>query len=131
MKFKEEKNEKEKKSVKLKIKLNEKVFVPELSKNVYLNEKGEGEVFFSDIAPENKEESFVLRTRKDGDRVYIKNVGHKKLKSLLIDKKIPQDIRDTLVVIEDNEGICFVENAYKRKEKQCKYYLHIENNTEE
>ncbi len=128
-KFKEESEEKF--SLSMEIKLNDAVFIPELKKCVYLNLKGEGEAFFSDVAPEGKGESFILRTKKEGDRVYIKNVGHKKLKSLLIDKKIPKEQRDTLVIVEDNDGICFVEGAYRRKEKQYKYYLHIENHTEE
>ena len=120
--FKEKEEKEEKKDFEIKIKLNEKIFVPEINKTIYLNQEKKGEAFYSDI-----NDSFTLRTRKDGDRVYIKNVGHKKLKSLFIDKKIPKEKRDILVILEDNDGICFVEDAYKMKDKQYKYYLHIEN----
>lgn len=123
--FKEKEKKEERKDFEIKIKLNEKIFISELNKTVYLNQEKRGEGFYSDI-----NDSFTLRTRKDGDRVYIKNVGHKKLKSLFIDKKIPKQKRDTLVILEDNEGICFVEGAYKMKDKQYKYYLHIENHTQ-
>lgn len=45
----------------------------------------------------------VLRNRIDGDRIKI-NDGTKKIKDLLIDEKIPADLRDKLLLLEkDNE----------------------------
>ena len=45
----------------------------------------------------------VLRNRIDGDRIKI-NDGTKKIKDLLIDEKIPTDLRDKLLLLEkDNE----------------------------
>lgn len=45
----------------------------------------------------------ILRNRIDGDRIKI-NDGTKKIKDLLIDEKIPADLRDKLLLLEkDNE----------------------------
>lgn len=48
---------------------------------------------------------FIIRNRKDGDRIKINN-GSKKVKDLLIDEKVPLNERNNLLMIEkDNEII--------------------------
>ncbi len=103
------------------LKIGEEIYVKELNKKIYLNTENKGTPIYTDA------KEFILRTRKDGDRVYIKNVGHKKLKSLLIDKKIERQKRNSLIILEDKSGICYVEDVYVKKEKCTdKIYLYIE-----
>jgi tRNA(Ile)-lysidine synthase len=45
----------------------------------------------------------IVRSRKDGDRIELKNVGHKKLKDLFIDHKTKSSIRNYVPVLE-NQG---------------------------
>lgn len=53
-----------------------------------------------------------LRHREDGD-VLSYTYGHKKLKKLLIDRKVPTNTRDTLWVLVDSAGILlWVEDYY-------------------
>lgn len=104
------------------LKLNEKISVGELGVNVFINDCKKGIEIFS----EGNE--FVVRNRRPGDKIYIKNSGHKKLKDFMIDKKVPQNIRRRLVVVCDSHGIAYVENIYKRKNdvtKNNKKYIYI------
>ena len=57
----------------------------------------------------------TIRKRMDGDRLIIGN-GHKKLKDFLIDKKVPKETRDELLVVTNalNE-IIWVIGYYKKK----------------
>lgn len=53
-----------------------------------------------------------LRHREDGDQLEY-DYGHKKLKKLLIEKKIPKEKRDNLLVLTDqNNKILWVETLY-------------------
>ncbi len=53
-----------------------------------------------------------LRHRENGDKLAY-NFGHKKLKDLLIDKKIPMEKRKSLWVLTDNDNnILWVQNLY-------------------
>ena len=45
----------------------------------------------------------VIRNRKDGDRIRLQKLGTKKIKSLLIDAKVPGNLRGTVPIIE-SEG---------------------------
>ncbi len=47
----------------------------------------------------------VIRNRKEGDRICLQNVGTKKVKSLLIDSKVPRDLRGTVPIIESGGEI--------------------------
>jgi tRNA(Ile)-lysidine synthase len=44
----------------------------------------------------------VIRSRKEGDRICLHNLGTKKVKSLLIDGKVPRDLRGTVPIIESS-----------------------------
>lgn len=53
-----------------------------------------------------------IRHRQNGDKLTY-DFGHKKLKDLLIDKKIPMEKRNSLWVLTDNENnILWVQNLY-------------------
>ena len=50
-----------------------------------------------------------IRTRRPGDRIQVQSGGgHKKLKDYLIDSKIPQNQRDSLVLLADGKEIIWV-----------------------
>ena len=57
----------------------------------------------------------TIRKRWEGDKLINKN-GHKKLKDFLINKKVPKEIRDDLLVITNNLGeIIWVKGYYKKR----------------
>ena len=57
----------------------------------------------------------TIRKRCEGDNLIIKD-GHKKLKDFLINKKVPKEIRDDLLVITNNLGeIIWVKGYYKKR----------------
>lgn len=66
-----------------------------------------------------------VRCKKEGDKVYIKNVGHKKVKELFIDKKIPREERKIYPVILKNDEIIWIPKLYKKEEKNGKYCLTV------
>lgn len=47
----------------------------------------------------------LLRQKQDGDRVYLKNTGTKKISRLFIDKKIPASERQKMPVAVNSQGI--------------------------
>lgn len=54
----------------------------------------------------------IARTRKDGDVLEF-DFGSKKLKDYFIDKKIPRNIRDEILIITDSKGvILYVDGIY-------------------
>jgi len=66
-----------------------------------------------------------LRHRENGDKLAYK-FGHKKLKDLLIDKKIPMEKRDALWILTDNDNqILWVQDLYRNQmlgDKHCIYF---------
>lgn len=66
-----------------------------------------------------------VRTRLPGDKVYIKNTGHKKLQDLFCDKKVPKEIRDIYPVVQKGDKIIWVPGLYKGNEKDGNYRLVI------
>lgn len=56
-----------------------------------------------------------LRTRQDGDKMSL-NIGTKKVKSILIDQKIPKRIRDNLILLSDNDKVLWIPTI-----KKCKF----------
>ena len=56
-------------------------------------------------------ESLCVRTRRTGDTLQLtENGGSRTLKKLMIDRKIPRHLRDTLAVIADKNGAIAVQN---------------------
>ncbi len=74
-------------------------------------EQGYGEITFAEkhtiyLKPTLDKDRIIIRKKLPGDRIYLGNCGHKKVKDLLIDEKIPAFIRDTIpIVLYENEII--------------------------
>ena len=57
----------------------------------------------------------TIRKRCEGDKLII-NSGHKKLKDFLIDKKVPKEERDNLLIVTNSMGeIIWVLGYYKKR----------------
>ncbi len=83
--------------------------------------KGKDCINVSDIS------NLTVRTRKDGDRIYIKSLsGSKKLKDIFIDKKISRELRDIWPVVCENEKIIWLTGIYKNENKNAKYNIKAE-----
>lgn len=63
----------------------------------------EGRAFASELI----EMPIIVRSRREGDRIAMP-YGHKNIKKLLIDKKIPLKSRDRIPLICDNKGVLLV-----------------------
>jgi tRNA(Ile)-lysidine synthase len=67
----------------------------------------------------------IIRTRRDGDKVFLKGVnGHKKVSDIFTDKKIPRDTRAKIPVITENGEIIIIPGLYE-KEITGNSYLYI------
>ena len=83
--------------------------------------KGKDCINVSDIS------DITVRTRKDGDRIYIKSLsGSKKLKDIFIDKKISRELRDVWPVVCENGKIIWLTGIYKNENKNAKYNIKAE-----
>lgn len=51
---------------------------------------------------------FKVRNRKDGDKINLGSLGHKKVKDILIDEKIPVFLRDEIPILLLNDEIIWV-----------------------
>ena len=49
-----------------------------------------------------------MRNRKRGDTIYLGDLGHKKVKDLLIDEKIPVFLRDEIPILLYDDEIIWV-----------------------
>lgn len=58
-----------------------------------------------------------LRNRVNGDKMQLK-VGTKKVKDILIDQKIPIQLRDSLVLLADNESVLWIPGIKKKHQNQ-------------
>jgi tRNA(ile)-lysidine synthase len=76
---------------------NYKITLYENIENFKKDENAEYAIFKIDDRIENGE--FFLRNRKDGDRISLKNLGHKKVKKILIDEKVPKGERDFVPIV--------------------------------
>ena len=73
----------------------------------------------------NKEDlPLIVTTKRDGDRIQRGKVS-KKLSRLFIDEKIPKELRDTLPVIHNKDGVLGVLgiNTKVNKNKKYDYYI--------
>ena len=50
----------------------------------------------------------MIRSREEGDRIYLKNLGYKKIKKIFIDEKIEKRIRNLIPIIEIDKEIAAV-----------------------
>ena len=56
----------------------------------------------------DKNSEISIRSRKEGDRIYLKNLGKKKIKKILIDEKVEKRIRNLIPIIEVDKEIAAV-----------------------
>ena len=103
-------------------------------KNRFICEKGLNYTFFI-LSDDVKYEKIVIRSRKDGDRIFIKNLGHKKIKKILIDEKVPKWERNFLPIIEmeitkifDTQNNLINNREAKLKKSEYKFKFENENN---
>lgn len=67
------------------------------------------------------------RSRKEGDKIYVKKIGGtKKIKDIFIDKKISKDLRDKIPIVTYNDKIIWVMGLYKDEEEKCLYNIKIQ-----
>ena len=111
---KKEKNEKEKnekeKNETIKLNTQKKWNLFEIGifngeNKILLNEyKKSNKIKFYEIKLNKKVDEIKIRARIDGDRIKLKNVGYKKIKKILIDKKISKWERDEIpIILYENE----------------------------
>ncbi len=93
----------------IKIRLNEILFIKEykiyllVTKNFIKNQINLINVYTKQIFYDNidlfDENALCVRNKRDGDRVFIKDLGFKKLKNLFVERKIPISQRGRLPVL--------------------------------
>lgn len=86
-----------------KIKLNEKILIPELNLSVTFSKEDSLKNFYQNSIylniPDNKE--IIIRSKRKGDKINLLNTEYSKsLKELFIDLKIPYVLRNVIPVIE-------------------------------
>lgn len=69
-------------------------------KTYFINKKNINYTFYKFGDEKIKDGKIIVRSRKDGDRIFLKNLGHKKVKKILIDEKIMKWERDFIPIIE-------------------------------
>ena len=89
-------------------------------KNHFAEDKNIDYTFFR-FTDNIKNKKVIVRNRKDGDRILIKNLGHKKIKKILIDEKIAKWERDFIPIIEAE----IIENKYKDQSMKEKIILAV------
>lgn len=89
-----------------------KIMKNDLEKDIIIKKDGKIKLndYLINIKKTNKE--ILIRQRKNGDRIKLKN-STKKVKDFLIDKKIDKYERDYIPIIEIDNEIKFIGNIYK------------------
>ncbi len=93
-------------------KLDDNIFINEINAKLSF-EKSFEKPNFSDknvihIKSPHKKGTFKVRNRKRGDTIYLGDLGHKKVKDLLIDEKIPVFLRDEIPILLYDDEIIWV-----------------------
>lgn len=77
------------------------------------------------VAINEQDLPLCIRTYRQGDQVVLKN-GHKKVRRLFIDHKLPQHLRATYPIVENKQGeIIAVGQLYQQQRTMSQYYLTI------
>ena len=72
-------------------------------------------------------ENLYLRTRRGGDKIYVKSIGgRKRVKDIFIEKKIPSKDREIWPILTENEEIVWVTGLYKNEKNNSKYNVKAE-----
>ncbi|MBR1736294.1 MAG: tRNA lysidine(34) synthetase TilS [Firmicutes bacterium] len=123
------------------VKIGEEIYIKEIGKYVSLSKKiiknGEKRknVYTIAISCDKINKDFnneiTVRSKKSGDKIYLKGVGNKKLKDLFIDMKIPKNTRNSVPVAVFGDEIAAVigyriSDKYKsEKNKENNLYIQI------
>jgi tRNA(Ile)-lysidine synthase len=67
---------------------------------------------------ENVEFPFLIRNRREGDRIRLKNLGLKKIKTIFINDKVPPGRRDEVPVVVINGEIAGIFSTYYGKQNR-------------
>lgn len=87
--------------------------------------------YFTKIWYNKQELPLKIRTRLNGDKIAIKN-GHKSVSDFFIDKKIPKENRDKILLVENNNNeIIWIIDYYKKNVDKDFIYLVYEEKTDE
>jgi len=71
----------------------------------------------------------IVRSRSEGDKIYLKDVGFKKVKNIFIDEKVPKVMRDLVPIIQCNNNIIGVfTSIYGKMNRVSEEYM-INNHT--
>ncbi|MFN7980274.1 MAG: tRNA lysidine(34) synthetase TilS [Vicinamibacterales bacterium] len=63
----------------------------------------------------------VVRNRRAGDRLRVSDAGHRKLQDLLVDRKVPREMRDQVPIVTDQTGrIVWVAGVAQDRDFQVK-----------
>lgn len=98
--------------------------IKETQTKITLSKTNKSECFFY-----SDETEFCVRTRKNGDKLTLKNRHHKKLSDFFTDRKIPRSKRCELPIICGKDEIYAVGTIYLNKNEKNdknKVYIHIE-----
>ncbi len=99
------------------IPLNQAIFLPEIKKYIILSgEKPEiipGKLYTKIINYDKIKNSVQIRTRKPGDKIFIKSMGgHKKLSDYFIDRKLPKSMRDKVpLLVSGSETVMILDDS--------------------
>ena len=66
----------------------------------FIDEKDMDYAYYKFDNEKMKDGKIIVRSRKDGDRILLKNLGHKKVKKILIDEKVMKWDRDSVPIVE-------------------------------
>lgn len=115
-----------------KIELNKPIFIPQIKKNLLVTNKNiDAEnywvctnFFYCDNINE-----LTVRNYKIGDRIFFKNFGHKKLKKLFTEKKIPVQSCSSILILTANNNIVWIIgkdiNVISNNDNGKKYFIYI------
>lgn len=92
----------------------------DLDVNIFANEDIEVAINGYKVCLHGQQVKFIIRKRKDGDKLYIKG-KYKKLKDFLIDKKIDKIFRDYIPIVEVDGEILAVGDMYINNNLSSKY----------
>ncbi len=92
------------------VELNSSVFIKEIDKYFLISREKIITTNFKNVYTKTIDYDkivgiFQIRTRRKGDKVYIEKVGYKKIKKILIDRKIPRNLREKILFLSDDNEI--------------------------
>ena len=96
--------------------------VEEIDKESYDKMPKEGKIFAVFDADQIGNKKIVVRTRRDGDTINLKNLGTKKLQDFFVDNKLPKIYRDEIFVAACGREVLWIlpDKHFKQEVLQIK-----------